>query len=241
MLAQGPSFDTLKPCIALRRPGGTSSPLDNQFTTPRYTRPTEENALSDAELRSYASKLTGTPGYVTRDALSTSPTKVHPSKPHHVRGGSIGSIIDECKELDQIIPIQPCDSEMLVPLLHRHLEMKELIETNSAHFSRLRNAVGTRQFVKCLDLWTETTRAEKADVDWLKESQHLLRSHDNWALWCEVIGWDHHVPLIHQSSKENETLAPFEIPASIVSHSRKASGSSLVGTTIDEEPEYSCQ
>lgn len=188
----------------------------------------------------YTNKLTGSPGFITRENSSTSPVKVHPYKPHHVRGGSIGSIEESSKELDHVIPIQSCDDEMLVPLLHRHLEMKELIDCNSAHFCRLRNAVGTRQFVKCLDLWTETTRAEKSDHEWLRLSQELLRTHENWALWCEVIGWNYQVPLASRSGdKEHAPLSPGAASKSSLSHSRKQSGSSLAGTAIEEELEES--
>lgn len=237
MLAQHSSaIDPLKPCIALRR--SSTNPID-LISTPRYGAAIEEGVLSRSESQWYnPTKLTGSPGYITTDA-GLSPTKVHPSKPHHVRGGSIGSEIDEIKEADHIIPLQPCASDMLVPLLHRHLEMKELIESNPAHFCRLRNALGTRQFVKCLDLWTETTRAEKSDLEWLSQSQGLLRSHDNWALWCEVVGWDYQMPLLRQAMKHQATSPPESPKENVPLHSRIASGSSLAGMTINEEPEDS--
>lgn len=228
------------PCIALRRPN--YSPATDSIPASRLMLPEETRTQTrGSPVPLGRCKLTGTPGYVTTSRNSPSPTKIHPSKPHHVRGGSISSDLSEISNIDQLIPLQPCDSEMLVPLLHRHLEMKELIESNPAHFCRLRNSIGTRTFVKCLDLWTETTRAEKNDFEWLRETQRLIRGHDNWVLWCEVVGWDHHGLPLEGIKKEDTPELSESISVSTEAnpstmHSRKASGSSLLSPeqTIEE-------
>lgn len=231
-------FSTPGPCIALRRnssksPSSPSSPTD-------YTRPRSLDFGNHKRNSSNSSlnKLTGSPGYVTLVG-SASPTKVLPSKPHHVRGGSIGSDLSDLSHVDQIIPMQACDSEMLVPLLHRHLEMKELIATNPARFARLRNAFGKEVYDKCTSLWTTTTRAEMNDLDWLKETQRLIKGQDNWTLWCEVVGWDSNDLLLDRSPKQTPTKSDtmssglLEVPQ----FERGNSTGSVAAETIAEEPE----
>lgn len=87
--------------------------------------------------------------------------------------------------------------------------------------------------MKCLDLWTETTRAEKNDLDWLKETQQLIKGHDNWVLWCEVVGWDHHGLLLDGINKDetpelSESISTASPSSPVMTHGRKLSGSSLL-------------
>lgn len=218
------------PCIALRR---CKTPEELERVSPRFGDYVPRLRTSSS---SSLNKLTGSPGYLL--SAGTSPTKVHPSKPHHVRGGSISSDFSDISNADQIIPIQPCDAQVLVPLLHRHLEMQELITNNTAPFARLRSGLGSDTFRKCTSLWTGTTRAEMNDLEWLKKTQNLIKSQENWVLWCEVVGWDNSELLLDHSRPGDTRMMDSE-PASTESDhvSRGSRQSSLTSHTIAEEPE----
>lgn len=204
-------------CITLRRPGSTDSLSRKSLSTPTLDESIfgqggplscRSRNNSNSSLSSLSNKLTGTPRYSTFNSDSQSSVVVHPVNPRHVRGGSIASELssehssEDGTSMEQIIPLQSCSPEMLVPLLHRHLEMRQLIACNPSHFSRLKASLGTDKTERCLQLWTETTRAEMDDNEWLCQTRNLLkgRSSPDWSLWCEIVGWDPTTPLIGSST-----------------------------------------
>lgn len=142
------------------------------------------------------------PSPISPAPIGSSPSsRVLPRNPRHVRGGSIDTSLMQpslSEQQDQKVPMQECSADMLVPLLHRHLEMAALLEHNRHIFSTLRSALGDGRYRECLKLWTETTRDALDDTQWLKLTQRLLGKSDadaagyrcHWAAWCDVVGWD---------------------------------------------------
>jgi hypothetical protein len=134
------------------------------------------------------------------------PALVLPNNPHHVRGGGIiaretstssssasevgstqsmpdaGALhrIDSNNEagdaVDQMIPLQECSQAMLVPLLHRHLEMQALMNGNKRLFHSMAESTGEDVWQACKKLWTETTRQEMPDMPWLYKTRAMLQN-----------------------------------------------------------------
>ncbi|ORY75126.1 hypothetical protein BCR37DRAFT_384194 [Protomyces lactucae-debilis] len=78
--------------------------------------------------------------------------------------------------LDQMIPLQECADSMLVPLLHRHLEMQSLMACNSKLFEGMAQCVGEHAWEQCRHLWTQVTRQECGDMQWLYKTRDLLQN-----------------------------------------------------------------
>ena len=232
------------PCISLKKINST----DNLMTTsspPHHTgialRPV--NSLispKGASPTTPSTKLPGSPGYVFFDPEYQSPVKVHPTNPRHVRGGSISSDLDDIPSAEQIIPMQPCEEAMLVPLLHRHQEMKQLISANPVQFVRLQSSLSQQVYNELLHLWTEVTRADMGDNDWLVKTRKLLegRSSPNWSMWCDMVGFCEQAhPLV--SGPPSPAASSPRIPATSLLHERRSSATSLFDETIHEEEEES--
>lgn len=97
--------------------------------------------------------------------------------------------------------MHPMPTEMLVPLIDRPEEMKELLENprNEMWAHRARSVLGKETWEKrCLPLWTGTGRTEMSDREWLKRSKEILVRRGGggvgdrqlWCEFCAMVGWD---------------------------------------------------
>jgi hypothetical protein len=223
--AKTPSF----PCLAIRKN-------------------TSDDALSSLEsFLASSQSSTSHEGSAVSDAPEDSKTGVHifPISPHHVRGGSISSNESSSSAgKDQVVPFQECPSTMLVPLVHRHLEMQMLINRNPSQFNALKAAISSADWDKCIQLWTKVPRDEMNDAQWLKQSKTLITARDTighkrfWIDWCGVTGWDPRdiIPVELESIAtgiNSEVNRQEPVLLSSPSHSVH----SVLADTVEEEPE----
>lgn len=214
-----PTFNRT-PCIALRRTS-TEAPSLRTFSSEESA--SSNVSRSDSVSSTSSIKPTGAPSFVIYEHESSSPTKVLAANPRHVRGGSISSEMGDFPG-DQIIFLQQCSPEMLVPLLHRHLEMKQLMACNTTQFERLKTSIGTEKFKQIEHVWVNVTRAEMDDNEWLSITRKFLPTRPDWSLFCEMVGWD-------------QTSQLFLTPVATPVRERRRSTTSLQESSIPEEEE----
>ncbi|RPB05439.1 hypothetical protein L873DRAFT_1825185 [Choiromyces venosus 120613-1] len=104
-------------------------------------------------------------------------------------------------EIEATIYMEPCSPQMLVPLVDRPQEMRELLEhrSNKDWASLVRRTFGEKLYkAQCLPLWIETDRPSMPDREWLRRSKDLLMRKacggctDGrlWSEFCAMVGWD---------------------------------------------------
>ncbi|BFZ58267.1 hypothetical protein PYCC9005_005329 [Savitreella phatthalungensis] len=168
-----------------------------------------------------------------------------PRRPRHVRGGSITERETSPSPSSVHVPLQACDHTILVPLLHRHDEMRMLLRHNSQLFDRVRARVGTDLWDKCVGLWVWTTREAMDDRTWLAETKRLLPQ-DVWVGWAECVGCDPRIALAPEPGyrvEEGKEIGVEDVPRGreVEGEEEKAKGfghrrrESLLDTTIEEE------
>ncbi|CUS14915.1 unnamed protein product [Tuber aestivum] len=97
--------------------------------------------------------------------------------------------------------MEPCAPQMLVPLVDRPREMRELLghRSNKDWASLVRRTFGEKVYkAQCLPLWTETDRRTMPDREWLRRTKDLLMRKacggctDGrlWSGFCAMVGWD---------------------------------------------------
>ncbi|CAZ82855.1 unnamed protein product [Tuber melanosporum] len=136
---------------------------------------------------------------------------------HHHRQSSSSTISIKCDKSDEdeasaierlangetgaTIHMDPYALQMLVPLVDRPQEMRELLErgSNKAWASLVRRTFGEKLYkAQCLPLWTETDRWTMPDREWLRRTKDLLMRKacggctDGrlWSGFCAMVGWD---------------------------------------------------
>lgn len=104
-------------------------------------------------------------------------------------------------EVEAQIAMEPMPPTMLIPLVDRAEEMRELLmHPNNSTWTRLaRNTLGPEVYDGlCVPLWSRTGRGELSDYEWLKKSERLLARRGDraccdgrlWSGFCGMVGWD---------------------------------------------------
>ncbi|KAI5818199.1 hypothetical protein BZA77DRAFT_307591 [Pyronema omphalodes] len=122
---------------------------------------------------------------------------------HHHRQSIDSTISIPCSDTSEIetsVDIRPCAPSMLIPLMDRAQEMRELLRhPRNQEWIELGNmALGEKQWRECEELWTGKDRQELGDMEWLKESRRLLEPPGCggvcdgrlWHEFCGMVGWD---------------------------------------------------
>lgn len=132
---------------------------------------------------------------------------------HHHRQSSSSIVSIKCDKSDEDeanaierlanreIHMEPCAPQMLVPLVNRRQEMRELLEhrSNKDWASLVRRTFGEKLYkAQCLPLWTETGRRTMPDREWLRRTKDLLTHKTRggcvdgrlWSEFCAMVGWD---------------------------------------------------
>jgi hypothetical protein len=141
--------------------------------------------------------------------------------------------------IESSIAMEPMAPTMLVPLVDRCAEMKELLEhpANREWTKLVQNTIGVEDYEKkCLPLWTETSREVMPDLEWLMRSKAVLSKKGCggicdgrlWIEFCGMVGWDAGAPL-----EEIDALRRRQSRESLVS-----TGSSGKMSSIAEEEEF---
>ncbi|KAA8901372.1 hypothetical protein FN846DRAFT_754029, partial [Sphaerosporella brunnea] len=123
-------------------------------------------------------------------------------------------------EIESTIAMEPMAPSMLVPLVDRCEEMQDLLAhlANQAWVKLVQNTISAETYEqKCLRLWTETSREQMPDLEWLMRSKALLSKKGCggicdgrlWNEFCGMVGWDSGAPLEeidmlrHRESRES--------------------------------------
>jgi len=129
---------------------------------------------------------------------------------HHHRQSSSSIVSIKCDKSDEdeanaaerlASYMEPYTSQMLVPLVDRPQEMRELLghRSNKDWASLVRRTFGEKLYKsQCLPLWTETSRRTMPDREWLKRTKDLLTHKTRggytdgrlWSEFCAMVGWD---------------------------------------------------
>lgn len=119
---------------------------------------------------------------------------------HHHHRQSLSSTIsiscphspDEAGEVSASIAMTEVPGGMLVPLISRGEEMREMLEDerNSGWVREVKWAVGNEEWEGLWQLLVEAERMRVPDREWLKRVRAWLGEGKAWGEFCAMVGWD---------------------------------------------------
>ncbi|KAI5799977.1 hypothetical protein EDC01DRAFT_648384 [Geopyxis carbonaria] len=139
-------------------------------------------------------------------------------------------------EISAKIALQPMTPTMLVPLIDRSEEMRDLLAhpANKRWAKMAENSIGSdKYYSRCIPLWTQTSRGNLPDVAWLQRSRELLTTTCGggfldarlWNEFCGMVGWDEDEELLDSHNHHPRSWHRRNSSGSMVSDSSGAMSS----------------